>query len=234
MDTLSYALTKHAKTTELIAHLAQIQDVDVTEDDKQYWSMTLAVAKALDTIVDDDHDYDTQKYCNQLRNGGDIPYLSPIISAYFPTFFESITPEQKAAYDRASHLGECAIKRLEAKSAEDYISVVQDESKLMADVLQIKETGQPSRRRFNEWLKLFGQAAYMLDTTSDIIRDKREGNHNLPVNISTVITIGRVAARDTLELGRVTPLKAAVPVLHRGVTKVGEKIYRSNGLLAEL
>src|SRR5690606_14594486 len=93
--------------------------------------------------------------------------------------YATLSPESQDRWQNAaSQLGAFALKRLEAKDIHEYITVVNDESQLMADVLQVEtSSSRPDtiqRTIFNGWLGQMARTAYLADTLSDFVRDHNE------------------------------------------------------------
>lgn len=222
----------HERTTTLMVNLAQAHGVELTPRDKNNWVVAFTVAKALDTLTDERHEYDTAAYAHRLLVGEPVPYVSEQLTAQFPEFYASLALEQQQAYVRATYLGAYALRRLQVKDIDDYILVVREESQLMADVLKLENSSMDARRQtFNDWLEVFGRAAYSTDTISDFIRDKNEGNHNLQITPMAYRRLAQAALGDLRVLARESPPGIYGPILWRGFTKTVEKA-RVKGFLA--
>ena len=221
----------HQKSTHLLKSCAQSFEVALNPLDVDKWSAGFTMAKALDTLVDEDHEYDSGTYAAQLLAGESIPYVTDEEAIFIRTTYDALSyPSKEQWRHSASNLGAFAIKRLEASTIEDYIGVVRDESHLMADVLKVendearRDTAQ--RQVFNAWMDQMGQTAYLCDTLSDFIRDHNEGNMSITPTARGAVMLARHALKELFRFTQVTPLPIYTAMTQRAVTKTLEKVQR--------
>lgn len=193
------------------------------------------MAKALDTLVDDDHLYNSGDYAEKLLNGEQIPYITEEQGSFIRKTYSTLSPESQDRWQNsASQLGAFALKRLESSDIYEYIAVVSDESQLMADVLMVENnTTRPDefqRDIFNGWLSQMARTAYLTDTLSDFIRDHNEGNINIRPTLASAAVLAHQTAKEGLEFARVTPLPVYTAIGRRAISKSLEKIRQPNFL----
>ncbi len=219
----------HQKSAQLIASSAAAFQVGVTQKDEQNWSAALTMAKALDTIVDEDHHYDTMAFTQQLLDTGSLPHLSQYEAHFVRETYHALDETSKERWRHASsQLGSYALKRLEATTVDEYITVVTDESQLMGDVLKLETSTEhhDSRQRdtFNIWMDQMARASYMLDTLSDLIRDHNEGNMDIKPTPRVAAIIAKQSLKELIAFSYITPTPVYTAALQRGVTKSLEKV----------
>lgn len=218
----------HPKTTQMFVGVAEKFHIDVEPFDKDKWSAGLTMARALDTVVDDDHRYDTTQYTEQVLRGKSVPHLTDEEGEFIRATFDQLSDQSKERWTNAATLlGAFALKRLEADTINRYIDVVREESALMADVVKVENnlerTDHRQRQRFNNWLTPAVQSFFVFDTCSDFIKDHNEGNMNLPITSYAVRHLARYAVEEGITLGRITPPLIYPVLVGRAVVKVREK-----------
>lgn len=221
----------HEKSTNLIASCAKAFHVEVEPFDNNKWSAGLTMAKALDTLVDDDHIYDTGIYAEELLTGETVPHVTHEEAAFIRKTYDALSePSQERWRNSASQLGAFAIKRLEAESVGEYVDVVYEESYLMSEVLKVENDeanrDHAQRASFNSWMSQMGRTAYLCDTLSDFIKDYNEGNVNVQPTPRTAAVIAGYALKELVAFSRVTPAPVYVALARRSVTKTIEKAQR--------
>lgn len=219
----------HQKSTEILSDFAQAFRVDVNSHDEDRWSAALVAAKALDSIVDDDHIYNSGWYYEQLIQGATIPHMTDDEAGYVRSVFASMEDESQQRWQTsASRLGTFALRRIHAETTREYIEAVRDESAIMADVLRMENTSDlpdhAERDSFNGWMQKMARGAYALDTFTDIIKDSNEGNVHLNVTPRVIGELGKYALQDLAELARATPASVYPTLLHSLGVKIAEKI----------
>ncbi len=223
----------HHKSTQLIASSAEAFHVGVDAEDTRNWSAAFTMAKVLDTLVDEDHIYDTSFYTEQLLAGSQMPYLTEDETNFVRETYRNLSETSKERWQNAAtKLGNFALKRLEAETVGEYIEVISTESILMSDVLKVENTlarpDYPQREIFNVWLEQMGRTAYAVDTLSDLIRDHNEGNMNIQPNLHTATALARHSLKEFVSFARITPMPVYGAILQRGVTKSFEKLRQPN------
>lgn len=218
----------HARSTKLIESCALSFNVEVRPFDRDKWSAGLTMAKALDCMVDDDHDYRTDEAAKRLLSGETIDYLDDEEAEFVRSTYQQLNEVSQQRWRRsASELGAYALKRLEAEDNERYLDVASQESQLMGDVLLVENDDQrqdyTEREQFNIWMGQMARTAYMLDTLSDLIRDYNEGNMNIQPTPQVAAATARRALIELRHFAAVTPPAIYVAALHRAVTKSLEK-----------
>lgn len=229
----------HQKSTHLLKSCAQSFEVVVTPLDVSKWSASFAMAKTLDTLVDEDHIYESGAYATQLLTGESIPYVTDEEASFIRTTYDALSETSKEQWQHAaSNLGAFAIKRLEADTIEAYIEVIRDESHLMADVLKVEndETRHDTTQRqvFNSWMDQMGETAYLCDTLFDFIRDHNEGNMNIKPTSRAVATLARHTIKELIHFAQITPLPIYSAITQRAVTKTFEKIQQPGFFITRL
>ena len=205
--------------------------VRVQDDDWQNWSAAFTVAKALDTLVDDDHEYDTDGYAEAVLAGQPVPYMTHEESGFVADRYAHLSAESQERWHQAAYkLGEFALLRADARTVDEYIQVTQDESELMAGVLQVEcatsDEDVSAREQFNEWVYVMGCTAYACDTLSDCIKDYNDGNMYIQPNLGVMLRLGGAAAREVVEFAKVTPLDIYKAIAVRSCTKIREKVMQ--------
>ena len=69
--------------------------METDTSDINAWSAGFTTAKALDTLVDDDHVYDSGKYAKKLLAGEAIPYTSDEQADFIRSTYSNLGPETK-------------------------------------------------------------------------------------------------------------------------------------------
>ena len=225
----------HHKTAALIESCATAFNVDVGEHDQDKWSAGLTIAKALDTLVDEDHNYNTEAYTQQLLRGDDVPHLTPAEQVFVRNTYHGLSPETQHRWQGiAKDLGAFALKRLEATTVDTYAAVVLDESQLMGNVLTVENTrARPDaqqRDAFNTWMSQMARTAYMVDTLSDIVRDYNEGNTRVRPTFHTAVRLAQHSLAELTVFTRITPAPIYSAIGKRAVTKTLEKLAAPNFL----
>ena len=208
--------------------LAKSFQVEVSSLDKDRWAAAFTMAKALDTIVDDEHKYETAGYCERLLAGEQIPYITHEEAVFVCTTYNDMNNESQGRWrDSASKLGTFALKRIEAETVTEYIDVVRSESTIMTNVLLMENTAErvdhEERLAFNEWLPVLTRGIYAFDTFTDIIKDHNESNVTIEVTPRVVYKLGHYVLQEAAEFTRATPI-SVYPIFFRSIAlKVGEK-----------
>lgn len=214
-----------------MSHLANAHGVNVTPDDLRFWAASFSVAKAIDTLIDEYHVADISPYVQKVLAGTLIPGLDQVELQLFNDAREAYTLKQETALNLAmQHIGTFAVQRASCETVEEYLATILDESYLMSGILKLAVTPGASDRvhrvTFNSWLNQFGRAAYAWDTVSDVVRDSNEGNLNIPLETHTFRVLGGAAMHETRVLIGISPIGIYRPIIHRGVTKIFEKIQQ--------
>lgn len=221
----------HEKSIEIFTHLARSFRVEVDTLDRDRWRASLIAAKALDSIVDDDHIYSSGWYSEQLLSGTTIPHMTDEEATFVRQAYDTLGGEsQKRWRESASSLGSFALRRIQAETVDEYIEVVGDESTAMANVLLVENDERRGdhneRNRLNDWLCIAAQSAYAYDTFTDIVKDHNDGNVSIEITPATIGRLGGYAAKKLVELARATPI-SVYPAFFRSVAiKVAEKIQQ--------
>ena len=226
----------HRRSTRLVEGCAKAFNAKVEDPDIRRWSGAITLAKALDTLVDDDHVYDSGIYMDRLLTDGTLPYATPAESEFMRDAYYSLSEASQERWrNSGTQLGSFAIRRLEAKTVDDYAAIVLEESYLMSDMLLIEndETRQDHRERddFNTWVRQLARTAFICDTISDFIRDYNEDNVSIRPAPKAAVTLGRYALKELAAFTRITPMPVYVALARRSATKVAEKI-RQPGFLS--
>lgn len=229
----------HEKTTQFIKSCAESFLVATDNQDIDRWSAGLTMAKALDTLVDDDHIYNSGDYAEELLAGGRMPHTTEAQGEFIREAYTTLSPESQSRWrNSATQLGAFALKRLEAVTIHEYISVVSDESQLMSDVLMIEnDIDRPDaeqRTTFNGWIDQMARTAYLADTLSDFVRDYNEGNMNIRPTITSAAVLARHVAKEGIEFARTTPAPVYIAIARRAISKSFEKIQQPNFLSEQL
>lgn len=218
----------HENSTRIMTNLARSFRVEVDTLDQDRWSAAFTVAKALDTIVDDDHIYNIGCYSEQLLRGERIPYTTSEEAAFVSSTFEQMSNESQELWrGSAAKLGSFALRRIDARTVTEYIDVTRDESTIMANVLLVENdterTDHNGRHEFNNWMHTLTRAIYALDTFTDIVKDYNEGNVSIEVTPPVIGKLGMYAAKEAMNFARVTPIRAYPAFFHSIATKITEK-----------
>lgn len=186
------------------------------------------MTKALDTLVDDDHVYESDAPTDHLLAGGLISHVSAQEAAFVGETFARLDGISQDRWRGAGHqLGAFALKRLAADTIDEYVTVVLDESQLMSDVMKIQNSetrhDYSQRETFNTWMDQLARTSFICDSVSDFVRDYNEGNVSIEPTYRNYVQLSRYALREFGIFVPMTPARVYTAVAHRAVTKSFEK-----------
>lgn len=205
----------HEKTTETFVTFAHALNVNVTPDDKDQWSAGITVAKAIDDIVDLDHNFNSGWYYEELLNGSTIPYMTDEEAEFVREVHSKLNAESKDRWRNATaQLGPLAIKHIEIANVSDYITAIRAEAPLMVNIVMAEnDRSRPDykqRNRYNGWLQPLMRYQYTADHLKDFKEDHEAGNTNVAVTEENSKQLEAAAAKDLAALILHTPPRAAL------------------------
>lgn len=208
----------HEKTIETFASFAKAFNIEVDSDDLDKWSAGVTAGKAIDDIVDEDHDFDSGRHYEQLLQGATIPYMTDEEAEFVRDVHSRLSGESKDKWHEATHqLGSRALKRIEIDNVHDYITAIRSESPLMAGVMLVEnDRGRVDyrrRKKFNTWMYPMMRYQYMADHLKDFQEDFGKGNTKVEVTKSNIDELRMGVLKDFGALALRTPVPVARKLL---------------------
>ena len=197
---------------QFMAQVAQGMGVDVDREDLAHWACNLGIMRAIDELVDKEHQPNVVSEVEALAQGNPIQGVTSQESQLFAHVIRSypISRKQQHLIDLAS-FPYFANRRRQARNVRELVDVNLTEASMFARILSLEPEQLPTRdsrarRNFNHWVLGFSRVGYLLDSLIDLQDDKAAGNVCIPESNSRArLAIARVAIPEASRVLGQTP-----------------------------